>query len=77
MTLTADNVVRRRLQAGRNRTLVFDIARASDLQQRVHREPLGVFGRVLFVGPAITSDGGMFAKHVAGRGSRRKHAQTI
>jgi len=39
--------------------------RPPDLQQRVHREPLGVFGRVLVLGPAVPADGGaLFAEHV-------------
>lgn len=39
--------------------------RPSDLQKRVHREPLGVFGRVLVLGPAVPADGGaLFAEHV-------------
>lgn len=39
--------------------------RPPDLQQRVHREPLGVFGRVLVLGSAVPADGGaLFAEHV-------------
>jgi len=40
--------------------------RPPDLQKRVHREPLGVFGRVLVLGPVVPTDGGgtLFAEHV-------------
>jgi len=50
--------------------------RPPDLQQRVHREPLGVFGCVLVLGSAVPADGGaLFAEHVQDETTFETHAK--
>jgi len=72
-----DFVARRRAGGRRPFIVIGRNSRPSDLQERVHREPLGVFGRVLVLGPAVRpADGGaLFTEHVQGEITFKTHTK--